>query len=131
MAIKELKPSAVKLLNKIALLNNQSFSKQLLTIITNNKDTLDDDIYQLSKFLLISNIDPNENNPIFEMHDVVANKIIEINGNKNNQILENIISKLPKPKGIQSGQLWRTSKTIPDNLEVILRNSENIILTYM
>lgn len=58
------------------------------------------------------------------MHDVVANKIIEINGNKNNQILENIISKLPKPKGIQSGQLWRTSKTIPDNLEVILRNSE-------
>ncbi|MFP3017824.1 MAG: tetratricopeptide repeat protein, partial [Candidatus Tisiphia sp.] len=124
MAIKELKPSAVKLLNKIALLNNQSFSKQLLTIITNNKDTLDVDIYQLSKFLLISNIDPNENNPIFEMHDVVANKIIEINGNKNNQILENIISKLPKPKGIQSGQLWRMSKTIPDNLEVILRNSE-------
>ncbi|WP_341758122.1 hypothetical protein [Candidatus Tisiphia endosymbiont of Ditula angustiorana] len=131
MAIKELKPSAVKLLNKIALLNNQSFSKQLLTIITDSKETLDDDIYQLSKFLLISNIDPNENNPIFEMHDVVANKIMEINGNKNNQILENIISKLPKPKGIQSEQLWRTAKTIPDNLEVLLQNSENIILTYM
>ncbi|WP_417904867.1 tetratricopeptide repeat protein [Candidatus Tisiphia endosymbiont of Micropterix aruncella] len=124
MAIKELKPSAVKLLNKIALLNNQSFSKQLLTIITDNKDTLDDDIYQLSKFLLISNIDPNENNPIFEMHDVVANKIMEINGNNNKIYLENIISKLPKPKGIQSGQLWRTAKTIPDNLEVLLQNSE-------
>lgn len=44
MAIQQLKPSAVKLLNKIALLNNQSFSKQLLTIITDNTNTLDDDI---------------------------------------------------------------------------------------
>ncbi len=34
MAIQGLKPSAVKLLNKIALLNNQSFSKQLLSVIT-------------------------------------------------------------------------------------------------
>jgi hypothetical protein len=40
MAIKELKPSAVKLLNKIALLNNQSFSKQLLSITTDSKDTI-------------------------------------------------------------------------------------------
>jgi tetratricopeptide (TPR) repeat protein len=121
MAIQELKPSAVQLLNKIALLNNQAFSKQLLTIITDNKDTLDDDIYQLSKFILINNISPNEDNPIFEMHDVVSNKIMEINGNK---ILENIISKLPKPKGIQSGHLWKTSKTIPENLEALLQNSE-------
>ncbi|KAJ6621265.1 CDP-diacylglycerol--glycerol-3-phosphate 3-phosphatidyltransferase, partial [Pseudolycoriella hygida] len=77
MAIKELKPSAVKLLNKIALLNNQSFSKQLLSIITDSKDTIDGDICQLSEFLLISNIDPSEDNPVFEMHDIVANEIME------------------------------------------------------
>ncbi|WP_342267352.1 hypothetical protein [Candidatus Tisiphia endosymbiont of Empis tessellata] len=40
MAIQQLNPSAVKLLNKIALLNNQSFSKQLLSTITDHKDTL-------------------------------------------------------------------------------------------
>jgi hypothetical protein len=78
MAIQQLNPSAVKLLNKIALLNNQSFSKQFLSTITDHKDTLDDDIYQLSKSMLISNIDPNKDNPIFEMHDIVSNKIMEL-----------------------------------------------------
>ncbi|WP_341751434.1 MULTISPECIES: tetratricopeptide repeat protein [unclassified Candidatus Tisiphia] len=124
MAIQELKPSAVKLLNKIALLNNQSFSKQLLTIITDNTNTLDDDIYQLSKFMLISNIDPNKDNPIFEMHDIISNKIMELNGDNNKIYLENIINKLPKFKGPYSGYLWKSTKTIPENLEILLNNSE-------
>ncbi|MDD9337533.1 MAG: tetratricopeptide repeat protein [Rickettsiaceae bacterium] len=125
MAIKELKPSAVKLLNKIALINNQSFSKQLLAIITDNKNTLDDDIYQLSKFMLISNIDSNQDNPIFEMNDVVSNKIMEINGDKNNKIcLEDIILKLPKLKGVHSAHVWRATKTISENLEIIFQNAE-------
>ncbi|WP_342259762.1 hypothetical protein [Candidatus Tisiphia endosymbiont of Metellina segmentata] len=129
MAIQELKPSAVKLLNKIALLNNQSFSKQLLTIITDNTNTLDDDIYQLSKFMLISNIDPNKDNPIFEMHDIISNKIMELNGDNNKIYLEKIINKLPKFKGPYSGYLWKSTKTIPENLEILLNNSEkyNII----
>ncbi|MDR0329208.1 MAG: hypothetical protein LBH99_00795 [Rickettsia sp.] len=58
------------------------------------------------------------------MRDIVSNKIMELNGDNNKIYLENIISKLPKPKGIQSGQLWRTARTIPDNLEVLLQNSE-------
>ncbi|WP_425364007.1 tetratricopeptide repeat protein [Candidatus Tisiphia endosymbiont of Hybos culiciformis] len=126
MVIKELNPSAVKLLNKIALLNNQNFSKQLLSVITDNKDTLDDDIYQLSKFILISNIDPNQDNPIFEMHDIIANKIMELNGDKDNKVyLEDIILKLPKPKNsVLSIHLWRASKTIRENLEIIFKNSE-------
>ncbi|WP_085065603.1 hypothetical protein [Rickettsia peacockii] len=65
----ELKPSAKRLLDGIALLNNQSVSKELLNSITEDKHSLDDDIYQFSKFALISNIEPNEVNPIFEMHD--------------------------------------------------------------
>ncbi|WP_417904833.1 tetratricopeptide repeat protein [Candidatus Tisiphia endosymbiont of Micropterix aruncella] len=124
MAIQELKPSAVNLLNKIALINNQSFSKQLLAIIIDNKDTLDDDIYQLSKFMLISNIDSNQDNPIFEMHDIISNKIMELNGNSNKIYLENIISKLPKSQGTYSGYLWKSTKTIQVNLESLLKNAE-------
>ncbi|WP_417904958.1 tetratricopeptide repeat protein [Candidatus Tisiphia endosymbiont of Micropterix aruncella] len=124
MAIQQLPPSAIKLLNKIALLNNQSFSKQLLTIITEHKDSLDDDIYQLSKFMLINNINPSEDNPIFEMHDIVSNKIMELNGDNNKIYLENIINKLPKFKGPYSGYLWTSSNTIPENLEILLSNSE-------
>ncbi|MFP3017608.1 MAG: hypothetical protein ACEY3E_01565 [Candidatus Tisiphia sp.] len=124
MVIQQLSPSAVNLLNKIALLNNQAFSKQLLTVITDNKDTIDDDIYQLSKFMLISNINFSENNPIFEMHDIVSNKIMELNGDNNKIYLENIIAKLPKPTRALSGYLWRTAQTIAENLEIILKNSE-------
>ena len=82
LAIKELKPSAVNLLYKIALTNNQAFSKDLLTYIADDKASLDDDIYQISKFALIANIDSNNENPIFEMHDIIAQKILEINGDK-------------------------------------------------
>ncbi|WP_367363679.1 tetratricopeptide repeat protein [Candidatus Tisiphia endosymbiont of Nedyus quadrimaculatus] len=125
MAIQELKPSAVNLLNKIALINNQSFSKQLLTIITDHKDSLDDDIYQLSKFMLINNINPSEDNPIFEMHDIVSNKIMELNGNKRNKIyLENIITKLPKSKTRHLQYAWMTANTILGNLTTLLNNSE-------
>ncbi|WP_341754205.1 hypothetical protein [Candidatus Tisiphia endosymbiont of Dioctria rufipes] len=124
MVIQQLKPSAIKLLNKIPLLNNQTFSKQLLTTITDHKDSLDDDIYQLSKFMLISNISPSEDNPIFAMHDIVSNKIMELNGDNNKIYLENIIAKIPKAKGTYSGHLWRTAQTIPENLEIILKNSE-------
>ncbi|MGV2431977.1 MAG UNVERIFIED_CONTAM: hypothetical protein LVQ98_00830 [Rickettsiaceae bacterium] len=85
LAIEELKPSAKSLVSKIALINNQKFSKQVLTIIADNKDSIDDDIYQLSKFALISNIDTNTDNPIYEMHDVITHKILEISGEKEKQ----------------------------------------------
>ncbi|HJD62717.1 MAG TPA: hypothetical protein LFW14_04015 [Rickettsia endosymbiont of Degeeriella rufa] len=63
LAINVLSPSARKLRNDIALINNQSFSKEFLNCITSDKDHLDDDIYNISKFALITNIEPNEDNP--------------------------------------------------------------------
>ena len=126
-AIKELKPGAISLLTKIALLNNQGFSKNLLKIVADYPKSLDDDIYQLSKFILVSNIDAGESNPVFEMHDVIAQKIIEINGdNKNKSYLEEIISKLMNsiPKGLLEGYKFRSEKTISENFEVILKNAE-------
>jgi tetratricopeptide (TPR) repeat protein len=131
LVINELKPSTKKLLNKIALINNQGFSKELLKIITDNQNTLDDDLYQLSKFALISNIDSHDTNPIFEMHDVIAQKIAEINGNSNNTTdLDNIITKLTNyiPKSLIKARFFRTSKTISENFEIILKNSEKYSL---
>ncbi|MCC8371191.1 MAG: tetratricopeptide repeat protein [Rickettsia endosymbiont of Pseudomimeciton antennatum] len=127
LAINELKPSAKKLLNKIALINNQGFSKELLKIITDDQSTINDDIYQLSKFALISNIDSHETNPVFEMHDVIAQKIAEINGNSNNKAyLEDIVTKLVGcvPKSGIKARIFRSAKTISENFEVILKNSE-------
>ncbi|WP_375327173.1 tetratricopeptide repeat protein [Candidatus Tisiphia endosymbiont of Nemotelus uliginosus] len=127
LAIKELKPSARELLNKIALINNQAFSKDLLRIITDDQNLLGDDIYQLSKFALIANIDPNETNPIFEMHDVIAQKIAEINGEKVNKVcLDEVISRLVNavPKSIVQARAFRNSKTIAENIAVISSNSE-------
>ncbi|WP_341763968.1 tetratricopeptide repeat protein [Candidatus Tisiphia endosymbiont of Beris chalybata] len=126
MAIKELQPSAVSLLGKIALMNNQSFSKQILSIITDNPDTLDDDIYKLSKFLLINNIDSNEEHPIFEMHDIIADKVQKINGNRNNRnYLEDIIGKLVQyiPKSVIKAHIFRISRTIQGNFEILSNNA--------
>ncbi|WP_341757315.1 hypothetical protein [Candidatus Tisiphia endosymbiont of Ditula angustiorana] len=114
LAIKELMPNTKKLLSKIALINNQSFSKELLKFITDDQSTIDDDIYQLSKFILISNTDPNETNPIFEMHDVIAQKIVEINGDKNNKnYLEDIVTKLMNsiPSSVVKAHIFRNAKT--------------------
>ncbi|WP_417905225.1 tetratricopeptide repeat protein [Candidatus Tisiphia endosymbiont of Micropterix aruncella] len=127
LAINELKPNARNLLNKIALINNQGFSKELLSFITDDQSTINDDIYQLSKFALISNIDPNDTNPIFEMHDVIAQKIAEINGNKNNKAyLEDIVTKLVGcvPKTVIKAQIFRKAKTIHENFEILARNAE-------
>ncbi|WP_425363439.1 tetratricopeptide repeat protein [Candidatus Tisiphia endosymbiont of Hybos culiciformis] len=127
LAINQLKPSARNLLNKIALINNQGFSKELLSFITDDQSTINDDIYQLSKFALISNIDSNDTNPILEMHDVIAQKIAEINGSRNNKAyLEDIITKLMNyiPHNPVKAHIFRNAKTIQENLEIILRNSE-------
>ena len=132
LALNELKPSAKQLLNKIALINNQAFSKQLLGIITDSKDTLDSDILELSKFSLISNTDYNKENPIFEMYDIIAEKIAEINGAKNNQIyLEDIIAKFKYsiPSGVVEERIFIDKKTIRENLSIIFKSSEKYNVT--
>ncbi len=127
LAIRELKPTTIKLLEQIALINNQGFSKNLLKIISVYPDVLDDDILQLSKFMLIANVDANENNPVFEMHDIIAQKVAELNEHKKNtHNLEEIITRLMNavPKSVLKGRIFRNSKTMIDNFIIILRNSE-------
>ncbi|KJV89103.1 hypothetical protein [Rickettsia bellii] len=133
LAISELSPSAQKLLNEIALINNQSFSKEFLSSITSDKDHLDDDIYNISKFALITNIEPNENNPIFEMHDVIVEKILQINENDNKENLYQLITNLLNtiPKSLIKGNIFRKNKTVLDNIEIITQNAENYNTQYI
>ncbi len=124
--------SSIKLLEKIALLNNQSFSKQLLSIISDNLSNIDDDIFQLSKFVLISCAEIDENNAVFEMHDIIAQKVLEINGDTKNQAyLEDIITKLTKalPATMHTGHIFRNAKTINDNLKIISNNHQKYQLS--
>ncbi|HJD67246.1 MAG TPA: tetratricopeptide repeat protein [Rickettsia endosymbiont of Bembidion lapponicum] len=127
LAINVLSPSARKLLNEIALINNQSFSKEFLNCITSDKDHLDDDIYNISKFALITNIEPNEDNPTFEMHDVIAEKILKINGYTNNkesidQVVTNYISSVPS--SVVKARIFRNAKTVLGNIDIITKNAE-------
>ena len=78
---------------------------------------------------MISNIEPNEVNPIFEMHDVIAEKILQINGDKGNkEYLEHNVTNLLNsiPKSLVKGRIFRNAKTIPDNIEIITKNAEKI-----
>ena len=127
LATEKLTPSARKLLDAVALINNQNFSKQMLYIITDSTDSLDDDIYQLSKFALISNIHATQDNPIYEMHDVISQKILEINGdNSNRKALEDIITKFMNsiPKSAIKGQVFRDAVTVRENLDIITKNAQ-------
>ena len=127
LAINNLSESAKNLLYKIALINNQRFSKELVGVFADAIATMDDDLYQLSKFVLISCIDTNAHNPIFEMHDVIAQTVRKINGDKKNQYyLDEIISKLVKsiPEGIYKAHIFRNAKTIQENLAIILQNAQ-------
>lgn len=133
LAINQLSPSSRMLINRIALINNQAFSKEFLKIITDNKETLDDDLYQLTKFALIINIDAGDN-PVFEMHDIVANEIMDINGTNNKRFLEYMVSKIVSstPKDVIQAYIFRSGSTIQENLEIISKNSEdyNIDISY-
>ncbi|PCJ28995.1 MAG: hypothetical protein COA94_03025 [Rickettsiales bacterium] len=127
LAISEFTPTAVNLLYKMALINNQAFSKDFLSYITDNKTSLEDDIFQISKFALISNISSSEQNSIFEMHDIIAQTIIDMNGRKKSQdVLEKLISNLLKsvPRSVTDFHVFRSGKTIFENFKVISRYTE-------
>jgi tetratricopeptide (TPR) repeat protein len=127
LAKEELSESANKLLHNIALVNNQKFSKTLLRFLIRDISSIDDDIYQLQKLGLIANIDSSEHNPMFEMHDIIAEKILQINGdNKNREAVEELLDRLAEtiPEDMINGHLLRSEPTIRENLEVIFANAD-------
>jgi DNA-binding CsgD family transcriptional regulator len=128
LAMSELRPSTRDLLQKIALINNQAFSKELLKITSINPEQVDNDIYDLSKFALISSIDLDPDNPVFAMHDVIYNSIKSLNQDSfNTNILSDIIDKINAkiPRGASTKyKFFHDDLTLKGNIEVMVDNSE-------
>ncbi|WP_341791998.1 hypothetical protein [Rickettsia endosymbiont of Gonocerus acuteangulatus] len=61
------------------------------------------------------------------MHDVIVEKILKINGHNNkenlNQLIINLLNTIPK--SLIKGRVFRTAKTVSDNIEIITQNAEN------
>ncbi len=117
-----------KLLLKIALINNQYFSRGILKLIISDSTKIGNGLYNLHRFGLIKNIEKMNNNTIFEMHDTVKAAVLDINQNKvNTEAINDIINKLNElmPKGVGSRYSFMNSDpTLRSNLEIILLNAE-------
>lgn len=123
-----LKSEEVELLYKISLLNNQSFSKKLLQVITNNKKNIGESLYNIDRFGLIKNTKNTSDNNYFEMHDAIKNTLWKIKDKKSlKKLLLNITENISNsiPQGVTSRYEYITNdKTFKSNLEIILENSE-------
>ncbi|WP_341790509.1 tetratricopeptide repeat protein [Rickettsia endosymbiont of Polydrusus tereticollis] len=61
------------------------------------------------------------------MHDIIVEKILQMNGNKNNkehleQLATNLLNSIPK--SVVKGSMFRNAKTISDNIRIITENAE-------
>ena len=130
LAKDQLNQNSVDLLNKIALINNQAFSKDLLKIISNNSEKIGDDICQLSKFALISNIDTDKINPVFEMHDVSKSAIldtlpVELKQQYLNDLLDSFNELTPRKQGsLNRYHKISNDKSMIGNHEILADNAE-------
>ncbi|MCC8376987.1 MAG: hypothetical protein LN567_01095 [Rickettsia endosymbiont of Graphium doson] len=64
------------------------------------------------------------------MHDVIAEKILKINGYTNNkesidQVVTNYISSVPS--SVVKARIFRNAKTVLGNIDIITKNAENMI----
>ena len=127
IATSKLSSSASELLLQIALINNQLFSKDFLRYISSNKESLDDDIYQISKYSLITNIDPNAENHLFEMHDITVQTILN-NQEKDNvkNIVEKTVANLidSTPESIADFHVFRDKKTVSENFQKLSESAD-------
>lgn len=117
------------LLLKITLLNNQGISKNILNNITNNKNTLADDIHELVMLGALEQISEDINDQIFQVHDVLNNELIkkfpkELHKKNINSIVDKIISMLPENDKTRAYVIISEDKTLISNLEKILTNSD-------
>lgn len=125
IAIKELPESASDLLVTLALINNQKFSKKFLKMIFEKE--VSDDLLSLSKLSFVSCVDSNDDNPVYEMHDVFADKLREIySNNRINKTLELIILNFRSStsSNVQQSHKIKTSITVQENVEAVLKNAE-------
>jgi hypothetical protein len=126
LAWKELSSDARELASIIAIINNQEFSKNFLKSVVPLELDLSDAIYQLTKLGLIQNINTSTEGAIFEMHDIIAVNITQLNQSNNKQYIEDILLRIVSsmPKDIIKGFAYRRQEIVQKNIEVIQRNAE-------
>ena len=116
-----------ELLKRIAVLNNQNFSKNLIKIISEEPTLIGENLYNLNRFGLIKNTYNDQDN-FFEMHDVVRDSTLQLYTEEEIKLeITNIINKLNEimPQGVTSRYAFISSdSTIRANLEVLLENAE-------
>lgn len=61
------------------------------------------------------------------MHDVIVQKVLEKNSANNSKYLEDVVTKFVEsvPKSVKKAFMYRNAKTVPENIEIILKNAES------
>lgn len=127
IVLKQLPESAKDMLYKIAVINNQQFSRKLLESITNKED-LPKNLDSITRFGLVNVTYADKDNRIFEMHDAIKEAILKIIGAKkaNNivtEVIEKINNSIPQGEG-QTMLASKKDRTLKRNLETLLNNAE-------
>lgn len=116
-----------KLVIKMALINNQQFSKNLLKVLCSD-DHLVQYITTLLNYGLIITRKFDNHNPEFEMHDIIKKNILTMQNNDTiqnniNELLDEFSKKIPK--GVSNRyQSIASEDTLKSNLEELLKNAD-------
>ena len=101
--LKQLPPSTVKLLNKLAIINNQFLSKEMIYLFNNGDAHISNDVYNLARLGILLSTQTG----VYEMHDLIKNNILELIDNDiTKQNIEEIFKKISLvllPGGCSSG----------------------------
>lgn len=133
IVIDSLSPETQELLYKIALLNNQSFAKDVLSIIIDDTADLDNSLQKLVDFSLIDITETSN----YEMHDLIANAIQSLCQDHMKKYTEEILDKIPAwlQSQEQGGHFMDSyisieSYNLQNHLEVILNNARKFNANY-
>lgn len=136
LALDSLSLEAKRLLTKIALLNNQEISKNVIANIVNNADEVNELLTELLNTNLLRMLNLDRDNPIFGLHDIYRDELLRLPDNKNT--IQELVILLNRtfPEQFKYGNeirhIFLNDQTLAGNIEVLLRNVEkyNIKPTY-
>jgi tetratricopeptide (TPR) repeat protein len=129
LLLQSINPTSKELLQKIALLNNQGVSRNILNHISSNKNTLADDIHELVMLGALEQISEDINNQVFQVHDVLNKEILrkfpkKLHQKNINDIVDAIIGMLPENDKTRGYVIISEDETMISNLEKVLINSD-------
>ncbi len=115
------------ILYKIALLNNQEVTGNLLEQLVDNQAIIADNINTIIRFGLVEQISKDRNKQIFRMPDTVKKKLLNISNTLNQKYINSLLSKINNivPKSVDDRIFVITqNKSLESNLEILLNNAE-------